>query len=188
MLPAPSRALRLKVWVPCVRPVNAFEPLVPLGGQEAKATLSMRQENVAVSFVVHLKVAVVELSTAGGVPVRVMAGATVSVVQVKLAGLRSRLPAPSIPRARKLWEPSCRLESGIENGEVQPVNAALSRLHCSVASASVVIVNDAAPLFGSGGVAVNAVSGAALSIVQLKLAGVGSLSPEPSVAATLKMC
>src|SRR6478672_1957185 len=100
MLGAPSRALRLKVCVPCVRPVNAFEPLVPLGGQDAKATLSIRQEKVAVSFAVHLKVAVVELSTPSGVPVRVMAGATVSVVQVKLAGLGSTLPAPSIPRAR----------------------------------------------------------------------------------------
>jgi hypothetical protein len=138
-------------------------------------------------LLVQVKVAVVDVATAAGVEPSVIVGATVSVVQLKAAGVASRLPAASMPRARKVCEPSGRLASGIETGELQAVNAAVSRLHWSVASASVVIENDAGPLLGSGGKSVNAVSGATVSTVQLKVAGVASVFPE-DVAATLKVC
>src|SRR5262245_27663587 len=186
-LPAPSRARRLKVWLPCVRPVNVFVPAVPVP-QEANAAASTRQEKAALSLAVQLKVTVVEVAIAPGVAVRLRVGAAVSVVQVKLAGVASTLPAPSTPRAAKVCGPSGRLDSGIETGDAQAAKAAPSRLHSSVASGSVAIVKDAAPLFGSGGVPVNAVSGATVSTVQLNVAGVGSVLPAESLAATLKEC
>src|SRR5262245_51504129 len=188
-LPAPSRARTLKVWLPWVRPVKVFVPVMPVP-QEANAAASMRQEYAADSFVVQLNVAVVDVETAGGAEPSVIVGATVSVVQVNAAGVGSTLPAPSTPRARKVCEPSGRLVSGIETGEVQAVKAALARLHCKVASAAVVIVKDAGPLLGSGGVEAGSivVSGATVSTVQLKLAGVGSVLPTESVAATVKVC
>jgi hypothetical protein len=186
-LPAASRARTLKVWVPWVRPVKVFVPAVP-EPQEANRALSTRQEKAPGSLLVQVKVAVVVVAIAAGVEPIVIVGATVSVVQVKVAGVGSTLPAASMPRAWKVWEPSGKLASGIETGELQDVNAVLSRLHSSVASASVWIVNEAAVLFGSGGLAVKAVSGTTVSIVQLNVAGVGSLLPALSVAATLKVC
>jgi hypothetical protein len=123
-LPAASRARRLKVCVPCRRPVNAFVPAGPVP-QAAKTALSTRQEYAADSLVVHLNVAVVEVSIASGVAVSATVGGTVSVVQVKLAGVASMLPAASMPRAWNVCVPSARLESAIEIGGVQAVKAVI---------------------------------------------------------------
>src|SRR5262245_7548895 len=153
----------------------------------AASSLHLR---VLTSVALNVKLALVEAVGLAGFDAGsiVVLGATVSVVQVKLAGVGSVLPAPSTPRARKVCEPSGRLVSGIETGELQAAKAALSRLHWSVEAASVVIVNEAAMLLGLLGVTVNVVSGATVSTVQVNVAGVGSVLPIESVAATLKAC
>ena len=55
---------------------------------------------------VKLKVALVLLVRAGGAAVMVVSGAVVSIVQVKLAGVASTLPAVSIARTWKVWLPA----------------------------------------------------------------------------------
>ena len=49
-----------------------------------------------------------ELLGSFGCAVIVVFGAVVSIVQVKLAGVASVLPAASVARTSKVWEPSAR--------------------------------------------------------------------------------
>src|SRR4051812_939934 len=112
----------------------------------------------------------------------------VSTVQVTLAGVASRLPAPSTARARKVCWPSSRAESGMETFALHAVNVAPSRLHWNVALASEEIVKAAGTLLMGSGCALNVVSGASVSTVQVKLAGVASVLPIVSVAATVNVC
>ena len=53
-----------------------------------------------------LKEAELELEGLVGLAVDRVSGAAVSIVQVKLAGVGSTLPAASIARTEKVWEPS----------------------------------------------------------------------------------
>ena len=55
---------------------------------------------------VKLKLALVLLVRAGGAAVMVVSGAVVSMVQVKLAGVASTLPAESMARPWKVWLPA----------------------------------------------------------------------------------
>src|SRR2546429_591909 len=61
---------------------------------------------LAASVAVTAKLALGLLVTAGGVAVRVVSGAVVSIVQVKTAGVGSTFPAGSIARAWKLRLPA----------------------------------------------------------------------------------
>ena len=91
--PAASRARTNNVWLPSDRPARASGVV-----HATKAAPSRLHSKVPASFEVNVKLAEVELLTAGGVEVRVVLGAMVSTVHVKLAGVASTLRAAS--RAR----------------------------------------------------------------------------------------
>ena len=59
---------------------------------------------------VKLKLALALLLGLAGVFVSVVSGAVRSTVQVKLAGVASVLPAPSMARTGKVWLPAARPE------------------------------------------------------------------------------
>src|SRR5436309_16094141 len=114
----------------------------------------------------------------------VVSGAVVSMVQLKLAGVRSTLPTVSIARTWKVW--LLAATALYRCGLVQAPNAAPSSLHSNVLPASVAVkLKDAEVLFVSvAGLLVMVVSGAVMSTVQLRLAGVGSTLPAGSIART----
>ena len=60
------------------------------------------------SLAVKVKSGPAELLGSLGCAVIVVFGAVVSIVQVKLAGVGSVLPAASVARTSKVWEPSLR--------------------------------------------------------------------------------
>ena len=75
--------------------------------QEAKAALSRLQAKVLpLSVAVKLKLALVLVVDACGAAVMVVSGGVVSMVQVKLAGDASILPAASVARTWKVWLPA----------------------------------------------------------------------------------
>jgi hypothetical protein len=74
--------------------------------QLAAAPPSIVQLNVPASVEVNEKFAVVLLVGLVGCAVIVVFGATVSIVQVKLAGVASVLPAASVARTWNVWLPS----------------------------------------------------------------------------------
>ena len=77
--------------------------------QTAKAPPSRPQAKVLLASVdVKLKFAPVLLLGLLGVAVIVVSGAAVSMVQVKLAGVKSVLLVPSVARTWKVWLPSVR--------------------------------------------------------------------------------
>ncbi len=76
--------------------------------QAAKAAVSSWHSNVAASTPVKVKSAVVLVVVASGRPVIDVSGGVASSDQEKLAGLASVLPAASLARAWKVWEPSLR--------------------------------------------------------------------------------
>ncbi len=74
-----------------------------------KRPLPVRVWNsVPVSLPLKLKLADVLLLKAGGLLVMLVSGARLSIVQVKLAGVESVLPALSVARTSKVWLPSAR--------------------------------------------------------------------------------
>jgi adenine deaminase len=77
--------------------------------QAAKAPASSLQAKVLLALVdVKLKLALVLLVTAAGLAVMVVSGNEVSIVQVKLAGVGSVLPAESVAWTWKVWLPAAR--------------------------------------------------------------------------------
>jgi len=116
------------------------------------------------------------------------AGAVVSIVHVRLAGVGSTLPAASVALTRKLCGPSERPE--YVNGDEQPENAAPSRLQAKLEPLSLEVnVKVALVTFvGFAGADPILVSGALVSIVHVYEAGVGSVFPAGSVARTWKVC
>jgi hypothetical protein len=103
---------------------------------------------------------------------------------VEEAGVGSVFPAGSVARTSKACEPSARLE--YELGLVQEANAPASSLHSKVLPASVDVKEKLALvwLVGFAGVEVIDVFGGPVSIVQVWLAGVGSVLPTGSIART----
>src|SRR4249919_4196591 len=102
------------------------------------------------------------------------AGAVVSIVQVKLAGDASVLPAASVARTWKVCEPW--LSPVWLLGELQADQPPPSSWHSKVEPPSEELKekSGAAELLGSLGCAVIVVFGAAVSIVHVYVAGVGS--------------
>ncbi len=82
------------------------------------------------SLEVKLKLGAVELEGFDGDAVMVVSGAVRSIVQVKLAGVASVLPAVSVARTWKVCEPLTRSLYCL--GEVQAAKAALSKLQVKV--------------------------------------------------------
>jgi 2C-methyl-D-erythritol 2,4-cyclodiphosphate synthase len=103
-LPAASTALTWKVCEPSARPVYAFGL-----EQLANAPPSSAHVNVAPSSELKLKDALALLLGFVGAAEIVAAGATVSIVHVKLAGALA-LPAASVALTWKVWLPSATPE------------------------------------------------------------------------------
>src|SRR5438128_10472786 len=105
-------------------------------------------------------------------------------VHVKLAGVASTLPAGSVARTWKVWRPSA--SALLLCGLVQAAKAAPSSLHSKVLPALVAVkLKLALVLFvtrRSSDLIV--VSGAVVSMVQVKLAGDASTLPAVSIART----
>ena len=121
-------------------------------------------------------------------------GGVAVTVKVTEAGVASVLPATSVARTRKVCEPSPR--AAVVNGVVHAANAAASTRHWNVESASVEVKANVGVLsfvvLEAAGPPVIAVSGGVLSTpvatVKVRLAGVASVLPAPSVARTSKVC
>ena len=77
--------------------------------QEDQLPESIRHSKVAPASEENEKLAEVEVVEAAGWAVIVVSGAVVSTVQVLEAGVASTLPAVSMARTEKVWEPSERL-------------------------------------------------------------------------------
>src|SRR5262245_7435546 len=96
------------------------------------APLSRRHATAIAPPVVNVSVAVVELVAAGGPPVIVTVGGTVSIVQVNVAV--DALPTGSDARTVKLWLPSAR--APVANPGVHAASAPASTAHSKVAVVS----------------------------------------------------
>jgi hypothetical protein len=136
---------------------------------------------------VKLNVASVWLLGSDGPDVMLVFGGVVSMVQVRFAGLESVLPASSIARTRKVCAPS--VSGAVVYGVVHVPQAPASRRHWKVPGSLELNVNvgcdePSVPL----GPDVIVVWGAAVSTVQLRVAGVGSVLPAPSRARTSNVC
>ena len=109
------------------------------------------------------------------------------IVQVKLAGVGSVLPAGSVARTWKVWLPLTKPLYVV--GLVQEVKALPSWLQANVLPGSVAVNANVALVLVlvSGGAEVMFVSGAMVSMTQLKLAGEGSMFPAGSRANTRKV-
>src|SRR5215212_7232545 len=111
-------------------------------------------------------------------------GAIVSIVHVRLAGVLSVLPIASVARTWKVCDPFVNPEYAF--GEVQALKAAPSRLQVKVEPVSVAVKLKLAAVLATvpDGPTVMVVSGARISIVQVRLAGVLSTLTAASVART----
>ena len=135
-----------------------------------------------------MKVSLDEFDNAEGVGPITVSGAVVSTVQVNDAGVASLLLAPSIARTWKVCDPSERPEYAF--GLEQVANDPASSLHSNVLPASVewnVKLALDEPDGFDGDVSIT-VSGAAVSTVHVKVAGLASVLPALSVARTSKVC
>ena len=127
--------------------------------------------------------------TAGGAPDPiVVCGAVVSTVHVRLAGVCSTFPAASVARIRISCWPTVRPVYSL--GELHAVKAAPSSEHSNVAPASPAEkVNVALVLWVlAPGPSSIVVFGAAVSTIQVYVAGVGSVCEAPSTAWTRRVC
>ncbi len=70
------------------------------------APSSLHSKVLPALVAVKPKLALVLLVVSGGLAVIVVSGAVVSMVQVKLAGVASTLPAGSMARTWKVWLPA----------------------------------------------------------------------------------
>ena len=121
-----------------------------------------------------------------------------SIVQLKIAGFGSLFPAVSTATTANLCGPAARLLKAA--GLLQLENVLLSRLHwkpaigfepCVAVNAILIELEvvvppfcTVAPLPSTADVIVVFVGGVTVAIVQLKIAGVGSLLPDVSIALT----
>jgi hypothetical protein len=108
-------------------------------------------------------------------------------LNVRSAGVGSTLPARSIARTRKMWEPS--ESAGDVLGELQKEKAAESKRHWKLEPGSLEakVKVGVRSLVGPAGPAVIVVSGTAVSTVKEREAGVGSVLPTASMARTSKL-
>src|SRR5918997_1759085 len=123
-----------------------------------------------------VKVALV-LSVSGAGPDRIVVSGGGVTLQLRLAGVRSALPAASLARTRSWCTPTGRSE--YRAGEVQALNAAPSSEHSNVEPASL------AEKVSSAEVLAVSAGGPEAIVVS---AGVGSTWPAPSVARTCSSC
>ncbi|XSF08636.1 hypothetical protein VZP55_30365 [Myxococcus faecalis] len=182
-LPALSRARTCKVWLPCDSPVYVIGSVQPV----KVAPSSAHSYVTPLSLESKSNVASVEAVVPDGPLTMVVSGATVSTVHVRVAGVPSTLPALSRARTASVWLPWDRLLNVA--GEVHAANVPPSRLHSKSAGVSVEVKANVA-LFEfvvPVGPEVMLVSGATVSTVQVRLAGVASKLPAASTARTCKV-
>ncbi len=144
---------------------------------------------MAPGSLVNVNVCVVAVIGPDGPPVMVVsgAGATTATVNVREAGVASTLPAASLARTENVCSPSARFVYAC--GDVHAANAALSRRHSNVAPGSLVKANDAEfVVMVPVGPLVIVVSGAAVSTVNVRVAGEPSTLPAASLARTENVC
>jgi hypothetical protein len=147
--------------------------------------VSSEHSKVAVASVeLNVNVASALAVEDGGPELIVVFGALVSTVIDRLAGVASTWPSPSTARTRKVCAPDESVE--VVNGDEQLVNAPVSTEHWNVdgvsldENANVGVESFVGPL----GPEVIVVSGAVVSTVKARVAGVGSVFPAGSVART----
>ena len=152
----------------------------PPSSWHSKRTVPSEEEKV--------KVAEVELTLALGPLSIVVPAATVSTVHVLVAGLWSTFPAPSIARTEKVCAPSA--SPVYDFGDVQAPHDPVSSLHSKWAPPSAdEKVNEASfEATGPVGPPPMVVSGAIVSTVHARVAGVWSTFPAPSTARTPNVC
>jgi hypothetical protein len=147
---------------------------------------------VAGSLTVNVMVALLDRLGDEGDPVIVVVGATVSTVNVRVAGEGSVFPAASVARTETVCEPS--LSDGVVHGLVHVTHAPLSTRHWKVEPLSLELNPNAGvgSLVGPLGPEVMVVCGGVVSagalIVQLCVAGEASVLPAASVARTPNVC
>ena len=181
-LPAASRA-RTRNW--CEPTGTVYETPDAHG---AKAALSSEHSNVAVvSGELKVNCATGFVVEDGGPELIVVFGALVSTVMERLAGVWSRLPAGSVARTRNVCAPLDR--DDVVNGDEHEVKEAVSTEHWNVEPVSVDAKANVGveSLVGPLGPEVNDVSGASVSTVKLRVAGLWSVFPAASVARTSKV-
>jgi uncharacterized cupredoxin-like copper-binding protein len=117
----------------------------------------------------------------------VVSGGCVSTVQLRVAGVGSTFPTPSMARTSKVCAPS--VSPVIVYGLLQLTNDPVFSRHWNVEPVSVelkVNVTLVALMTPVGPLRID-VSGGVASTVQLRVAGVGSTFPTASMARTLKV-
>ena len=117
----------------------------------------------------------------------VVCGAAVSTVNARDAGVGSTFPAGSVARTSKVWAPSVSdpVVSGVEHEPQAPPSTRHSKVEPAWSAEKPNV--GVASLVGPEGPLSIAVSGAAVSTVKLRDAGVGSTLPTRSVARTSKV-
>ena len=173
VFPTASVAFTWKLWFPVPNPFKVTGVV-----QSANAAPSTLHWNV-LFFSVDLNLNVALLLAVGvfGFPVMLVSGGIASIVQMNLAAILSVLPAASMART---WNVCFALPKLLYTcGLVQEANALTSNLHSNVPPASVEVKSNLAlvSFVTVGGCKVIVVFGRVLSIVQSKLAGVGSVWP-----------
>jgi hypothetical protein len=136
----------------------------------------------------NVNVAVALLVGPDGPPEIEVSGAVVSTVHVALAGVGSGLPAVSVAVTTTVCEPSPRPLYVL--GDVHATAVPVSSLHVKVEPASddVNEIDAVDELIVPDGACVIEVSGAPLSTVHVRVAGVASLLLAASVAVTVNVC
>src|SRR5438552_279875 len=111
-----------------------------------------------------------------------------AIVHVRDAGVASTFPAASRARTSNVWLATARPEYAC--GDVHALHAAPSNRHSNAAPVSLALnANDAeVEVVVPDGPDESVVSGAAVSIVHERVAGVASVFPAASVARTAKVC
>ncbi len=114
-------------------------------------------------------------------------GVVRSIVQVQVAGVASTLPTRSMARTSNVWAPAV---SPVRScGVTQAAKPAPSSWHSNAPASVEVKANCTSALLSSaGGMSTSAVSGGVRSVVQVADAGVASVLPAASVAATVNVC
>ncbi len=198
-LPALSNARTLNVWLPSASP-EYVAGLVQVSQEPASSLHSVRATPEATppevgSTPVKENDAPVRFVGSAGCPEIDEFGSVVSITQVKLSGVLSRLPALSNARTLNVWLPSASPE--YVAGLVQVSQEPASSLHSVRATpeatppevgSTPVKENDAPVRFvGSAGCAEIDEFGSVVSITQVKLSGVLSRLPALSNARTLNV-
>jgi hypothetical protein len=182
-LPAGSTARTPNVCVPFASPLRVAGDV-----QAAKDPPSRRHWNVAVvSGEWNVNVALAEPTVPLGPVSITVDGATVSTVKLRVAGVASALPTTSRARTWNACWPSLSVEYVAGDAHVAKVTP--SSEHWNVAAPSGEVNENVALVAGVGplGPAVIVVSGAVVSTVQVREAGVGS-GPAAFVARTRSVC